>query len=178
MSKDTTSSSTRRSFLKGGALLAAPLAAVAAPAVVMADDQLKTRLARLEDEAAIRKLHQAWLRAVNTREGNTNDTLDEAASLFADPKRSAFDASVRAIAPDHAGKPDAIELTSDGKRATGRFHCAVETETAIAPDCTLAQMAHAQGSGFVHRTERRVLHVEYVKASGAWTIAKTEFEPA
>jgi hypothetical protein len=51
----------------------------------------------------------------------------------------------------------------------------VEIETTIAQDCTLARMAHAQGGGFVRRTERRVLIVEYVKAAGAWAIAKVEF---
>jgi hypothetical protein len=167
MTKDTTS--TRRSFLKGGALLAAPLAAVGVPAAVMADDGLKARLAKLEDEAAIRELHQSWLRRINTGAG------DAAASLFANPERAAFDPSVRSIAPDHAGQPDAIEAAADGKRAVGRFHCAIEIEHAIAQDCTLAQMAHAQGGGFVRRTERRVLNVEYAKASGAWAIAKVEF---
>jgi hypothetical protein len=159
MSKDT--ASTRRSFLKRGAMLAAPLAAVAAPTAILADDELKARLARLENEAAIRELHQAWLRGINAGAGGEAN--------------AAFDPSVRGIAPDHAGEPDAIELAADGKRATGRFHCAVETETAIARDSTLGQMAHAQGSGFVRRTERRVLKVEYRKASGVWTIAKAEF---
>lgn len=167
MSKDT--ASTRRSFLKRGALLAAPLAAVAAPAAILADDELKARVAKLESEAAIRELHQAWLRGINTGVG------DQAASLFANPKRAAFDPSVRSIAPDHAGELDAIEVAADGKSAAGRFHCVVETETALPQDCTLAQMAHAQGSGFVRRTERRVLKVEYVKTSGAWAIAKAEF---
>jgi len=166
MSKDA--ASTRRSFLKGGALLAAPLAAVAAPAAIMADDELKARLARLESVAAIRELHQTWLRWVNS--GTTAAT-----QLFADAKRAAFDEAVRGIAADHAGEPDAIEIAADGKSAAGRFPCAVEIETAIAQDCTLAQMAHEQGGGFVRRTERRVLQVQYVRASGAWAIAKVEF---
>jgi len=51
----------------------------------------------------------------------------------------------------------------------------VEIETEIAQDCTLAQMAREQGGGFVRRTERRVLNVEYSKVSGAWSIAKAEF---
>jgi hypothetical protein len=176
MSKDAASVSTRRSFLKRGALLAAPLAAVAAPAAIMADDELKARLARLEDEAAIRELHQAWLRRINTR---TDDATGAgaAAPRFADGEGAAFDHAVRRIATDHAGQPDAIEVAADGKSAAGRFHCAVETETAIAQDCTPAKMAHAQGGGFVRRTERRVLKVEYVKASGAWAIAKVEFAP-
>jgi len=39
----------------------------------------------------------------------------------------------------------------------------------------LAQMAHAQGSGFVRRTERHMLKVEYAKVNGTWSIAKAEF---
>jgi hypothetical protein len=161
--------STRRSFLRGGALLAAPLAAVGLPAVVIADDELKARLARLENEAAVEGLHRTWLRRVNT------EARDDATSLFTDPEAGAFDASVRSIAADHAGKPDAIEVAADGKSATGCFYCAVEIESAIAQDCTLARMAHAQGGGFVRRTERRVLNAEYVKTSGAWAIAKVEW---
>jgi hypothetical protein len=53
----------------------------------------------------------------------------------------------------------------------------VEIENAIAQDCTVAQMAHAQGGGFVRRTERRELAIEYLKAGGAWTIAKAAFAP-
>ena len=167
MTKDA--SSTRRSFLKGGALLVAPLAAVGVPAVVIADDELKARLARLENEAAVRELHQGWLRRVNT------ETRDAAASPFTDSKAGPFDPSVRSIAADRAGRPDVIEVAADGKSATGRFYCAVEIENAIAQDCTLARMAHAQGGGFVRRTERRVLNAEYVKTSGVWAIAKVEF---
>jgi TAT (twin-arginine translocation) pathway signal sequence len=163
--------STRRSFLKGGAVLAAPLA-VALPAAVMADEGLKARLARLEDESAIRELHQTWLRRINTGVSDAN------AMLYANPEGAAFDQVVRGIAADHGGQPDAIELAADGNGAAGRFHCAVEIETRIEQNCTLARMAHAQGGGFVRRTERRVLKVEYVKASGAWVIAKVEFQTA
>jgi hypothetical protein len=170
----TKTDSTRRSFLKGGALLAVPLAS-AVPAAVMADDGLKARLARLEDGAAIRELHQAWLRQINR---GTNAGAGDTAALFATLQGAAFDQGVRSIAPDHAGQPDAIEVAADGKSATGRFQCLVGIETAIAQDCTLAQMAHAQGGGFVCRTERCVLNVEYVKASGAWAIAKVEFAAA
>jgi hypothetical protein len=162
------SNSTRRSFLKRGALLAAPLAA-AAPAAILADDGLKRRLARLEDEAAIREIHQSWLRRVNT------GAADDAMPLVADSQGVAREQIVRSISVDHAGQPDAIKIATDGRSAAGWFHYVVEIETAIAQDCTLAQMAHAQGSGFVGRSERRVLHAQYLKTSGAWTIAKAEF---
>ena len=166
MSQDTIS--TRRSFLKDGALLAVPLAA-AAPAAVLADDGLKARLAKLENEAAIRVLHQDWLRRINA------GADDADTPLFADAEGLTFDQAVRSIAPDHAAEPDVIQVAPDGQSAVGRFPCAVEIETTIPPDCTLAQMAHEQGGGFVRRTERRVLQVEYMKASGAWAIAKAEF---
>ncbi|HEY6902730.1 MAG TPA: hypothetical protein VI216_00370 [Candidatus Acidoferrales bacterium] len=163
MTRDT--DSTRRSFLKGGALLAAPLAA-AVPAVLVADDGLRARLAKLENEAAIRELHQGWLRRINTRTG------DATTLLFADAEGAAPDQAVRNIAADHAGEPDVIDIAADGKSAVGRFRCIVEIENAIAQDCTLARMARAQGGGFVRRSERRVLKVEYVKVDGMWAIAK------
>ena len=166
----TAAVSTRRSFLKGGAIAAAPLA-VAVPAAAMAEAARRTRLARLEDETAIRALHQAWLRRINT------GAHDEAAQLFADPKRARFDQDVRAIAADHQGAADAIEVAEGGARATGRFPSSVELETAIPLDSTLAQMAHAQGGGMVRRTERRLLKAEYVKAGGAWAIADLGLEP-
>jgi hypothetical protein len=173
MTKETNSRrSTRRSFLQRGALLAVPLAATA-PAAVIAEDGLKARLARLEDEAAIRELHQAWMRRVNTSAGAGGG--DGVAPLFAGAENTALNQGVRGIAADHAGKPDAIEVAADGKCATGRFQCSVEIENAIAQDCTVAQMAHAQGGGFVRRTERRELAIEYLKAGGAWTIAKAAF---
>ncbi len=172
MTKDT--SSTRRSFLKSGAVLAAPLA-VTLPAAVMADDGLKARLARLEDEAAIRDLHQTWLRRINTRADDLTGADDAAASLYANPRGAGFDQAVHGIAADHSGQPDTIVLAADRESAAGCFHCVVEIGAAIAQDCTLAQMAHAQGGGFIQRTERRVLKVEYLKAFGAWEMAKVEF---
>ena len=165
MTTDTVS--TRRSLLKGGALLAAPLAGVGAAAAVAEQDH-KARLARLEDEAAIRTLHQTWLRRINT------GAVDDAAQLFAEPARARFDRDVRSLAADHAGAPDAIAISADGQSATGRFHFTAEIETEIPQDCTLAQMAHAQGGGFVRTTERRLLKADYVKAAGAWAIARIE----
>ncbi len=175
MTKETNSTrSTRRSFLQRGALLAVPLAA-AAPAAVIAEDGLRTRLTRLEDEVAIRELHQSWMRRVNVSVGAGSG--DAATLLFPDADGTALNQVVHSIAADHAGEPDAIELAADGKSAAGRFQCVVEIENAITQDCTLAQMAHAQGSGFVCQSERRVLKVEYVKADGAWAITKVKFAP-
>ena len=166
----TESTSTRRSFLKRGALLAVPLAA--APAAVMTDEGLKARLERLENEVAIGELHRTWLRRINA------GAPDAAGRLFARPQRDGLDSAVRHIAADHTGPPDTIEVAADGQSASGRYCSTVEIESAITPDCTLARMAHAQGGGFVRRTERRVLLVRYVKTSGMWAIAKVEFASA
>jgi hypothetical protein len=165
MGKDVSSS--RRSFLKGGAVAAAPLA-VAAPVAAMAQEHQAARLARLADEAAIGKLHQAWLRGVNTA------AHEDVARLFADPRRASLEEAVCSVVADHAADPDRIEIARDGMSASGRFHCDVEVETVIAPDCTAAQMARLQGGGLVRRTEPRLLKADYVKAGGAWAIAKLE----
>lgn len=149
--------STRRWFLKGGALLAVPVAAGAMPAAALADDGLQARVDRLEDEAAIRDVHEAWLRRVNA--GGLDAPLD---------------GGVRRIFSDHAGAPDWVELAADGRSAAGRFDCTVETETVLAEDCTLAQMARVQGHGALRRTERRRLTVDYTKTGSGWKIARLE----
>ena len=136
------SASSRRSFLKGGAIVAAPLA-MAASGAAAAESAHK-------DQAEIRALHQAWLRQVNA------EGLGE----------------VRSLRPDLEAAPDEIELAADGQSARGRFHLLAEVATEMPRDCTLAQMAHAQGEGLLRRTEPRLAKARYVKAGGTWVIAK------
>ncbi len=159
---------TRRAFLKGGALAAAPLAAAGAAAMAAMSEH-EVELARLQSEAAIRDLHQAWLRKVNTRA--------EAAGLFADPKRTRLQEAVSRVDADHAGAADEIRVAADGLHASGRYACVVETEAELAKDCTLAQMRHAQGEGWLRQSERRLLKADYVKTEAGWTIAGLRFEP-
>lgn len=166
------SNSTRRSFLKGGVIIAAPLITVGAPAAAMAADDTRERLARLEDEAAIRALHQGLLRRLNSSPPGA------AASLFAEPSKARIDESLQAVAADHAGEADSIEIAADGKNASGRFACLVETHTMIPPTNTLAQMAHAQGEGYVSEKQRRVLTTDYVKTPNGWAIATLDFAQA
>jgi hypothetical protein len=159
----------RRAFLKGGALAAAPLAAAGA-AVAAAKSEHEAKIERLQAEAAIRDLHQSWLRRVNTKA--------EAAELFADPKQARLHEAVNRVEADHQGAADEIRLAADGLLASGRYACVVETETELAKDCTLAQMRHAQGEGWLRQSERRMLHADYVKTDGRWAIAGLRFEPA
>jgi hypothetical protein len=150
---------TRRMFLKCGTLLAGPIAAASVPALALAkersDDGLKARVMRLENEAAIRELHRSWLRRINAGGG-----------------MALSGASVRRVTADHADVADRIEIAEDGHSATGRFDCAVEVQSMLPDDFTLGQMAHAQGSGTLRTTERRVLTVEYLKVAGAWTMGR------
>jgi hypothetical protein len=161
--------STRRAFLKGGAIAAAPLAAVGAAAVAMKSEH-EAALERLQAEAAVRDLHRAWLRRVNTGA--------ETADLFADPRRARLKETVSRVEADHGGATDEIHVAGDGLGATARYACMVETGVELAPDCTLAQMRHAQGEGILRQRERRLLKADYVKTDGRWMIARLRFEPA
>ena len=158
MSKHSTA--TRRMFLKCGALLAGPIAAASVPAIALAknpaDAGVNARLGRLEDEAAIREVHRSWLRQINAGGGG----LALAAG------------SVTRVTAGYSGTPERMEFAADGRKATGHFDCAVDLETPLPVDSTLGQMAHAQGTGVMRTTERRMLTVEYVKVAGAWRIVK------
>ena len=152
----------RRAFLKGASLAAAPLAAAGAAAAA-AKSEHEAKVERLQAEAAIRDLHQDWLRKVNTGD------RAEAARLH--------EAVVR-LDPDHEGAADDIALAADGLRATGRYHYVAHTEVERPLDSTLAKMAAFQGEGMVRSSERRRLKADYVKTEAGWTIAGLRFEPA
>ena len=165
MTTDTVS--TRRSLLKGGALLAAPLAGVVGgeaahvpiePGPGGFGEQLGGVIDRASVDPSQPRLVQRPDRSLVLEPRQPGLVI-----LLGDRGGSA-----------HAGAPDAIAISADGQSATGRFHFTAEIETEIPQDCTLAQMAHAQGGGFVRTTERRLLKADYVKAAGAWAIARIE----
>jgi hypothetical protein len=166
--------STRRRFFwqASAAALSAPLAVSGAHATQRdAEDTeaLKARLAMLDDVNAIRELHQAYARLMNS------GARDEAAILFADPREALIDASIRKLSADRFGQQDVIEIATDRKTATARIHCTVELETAIGPSCTLVEMARVQGEGFLKQSERRVLESSCVKQDGVWKIARSVY---
>lgn len=167
------SKSTRRSFLKGGAIVAAPLAMIGAPAAAAltgSDD--RDKLARLEDEKAIRALHSNWVRLVNA--GN----YAGAATLYADDKCNCALAGIASVTADQ-GEDEAFDFARDGNRASATYAATIDIETAIAPDHTLAQMLHAQGEGMVRTSEHRTLKADYIRTrEGGWAIAKLDFERA
>lgn len=155
----------RRSFLKTGALLAAPVAAVA-PAAALADDGSRTRLARLEDERAIEALHRSFLRHVNGS--------GDCAALVTSSDAVEFDDGLRSIAEHPAHEPS-FELAEDGLSAEARCACTVEVETGFTGDSTIEQMTRFQGQGSHRHSEERVLATKFVKSKHGWRIARARF---
>jgi len=159
---DKTSATDRRSFLKTGAIVAAPLA-VAAPVAAMAGDDSRAKLARLEDERAIEALQRKFLRHLN----GTGDCGEFIASSDA----VELGEGLRAIAED-IGHEATLELSEDGLSARTRCACRVEREAAFTGDSTLEQMARFQGQGSHRFEERRTLATEFVKGKHGWAIAR------
>lgn len=159
---------TRRRFvLEAGAALAAP-AALGGAAVASAREPVDARLAALEDASAIRELQRAYARHVNARD------RAGAAALFAQPGRAKLDEAIRELRADLLAGETAIDVAADRRTAAARAACVVQIETPIgAPDCTLVQMAIAQGEGVVRRSERRVLEQTFVRVDGVWKIDAT-----
>ena len=153
-----TLSTDRRSFLKTGALVAAPLAAVA-PVAALAGDDSRAKLARLEDERAIEALQRKFLRHLNgAGDGSAFGAVDLGEGL-------------RTIAEDH-GHDAVLELSEDGLSARARCACRVEREVAFAGDSTIEQMLRFEGQGSHRHEERRTLATEFVKGKDGWTIAR------
>jgi hypothetical protein len=139
----------RRSFLKTGAIVAAPLAMVA-PATVLADDGSKARLARLEDEKALAALHREVVGQVNRGEQRLTEGLT-------------------ALADDPAHELQ-IAFADDGRRATCRRVCTASFRTEFTGHSTIEQMHRLQGQGLHSHEEARVLVAEYRKSKDGWAI--------
>jgi hypothetical protein len=166
MSKMT--DTTRRSFLKSGALVAVPAAVVAIPAAALAEDGSKAALARLRDERAIEALNRDFLRAFN--QGGAK----EAANLFADGKAPALASEVTRLSIDTADTPKSFAIAEDGASATARYDCTVETAHALEGNHAYEQMARLQGNTTATQSGRKVLSAHYVKRRGGWMISKLE----
>ena len=154
----------RRSFLKSGAVLAAPIVA-AAPVAALADDGSRAKLARIEDERAVEALHRKFLR-------HLNGSGDCGAIASADAVD--LGEGLRALAED-LGHEATLTVAEDGRTASARCACRVERESEISGDSTLEQMARFEGNGSHRFEERRVLATEFVKAGDGWQISRARF---
>lgn len=153
------STTNRRAFLKSSALIAAPIAAVAAPGVAFAGDGSAARLARLEDERAIAAVHREFLRtgAAKTVRGKAKQGE-----------------TVRRVDPDPEADPAPIEFADDGKRATTRQKCTVQLASDFTGDTTLEQMARLQGTAKAKRSKRCVILAHYRKQGSEWALQSAE----
>ena len=169
----STKTATRRSFMAvAGAALSAPVAAAAATSSSWlppsgGSPDLQARLTHLEDVNEIRGLNRAYLQhaAAGARE--------EMAALFADPRNATRNADMRGISPADFGAHDEIEIADDRQTATARLHVTVHAETPMESDCTLVEMAKAQGEGVMRRAEAVVLENTYIRRTGAWKILQS-----
>jgi hypothetical protein len=144
------SATDRRSFLKTGAVAAAPLAVALPSAAFAADDGSKARLERLEDEKAIGALQREALRQVNLGERELAPGLS---ALAADPALEQL-----------------IAFADDGRRAVSRSQCTVTYRTEFTGTSTLEQMHRLQGQGAHEHAEARELVTEYIKRKDGWAI--------
>jgi hypothetical protein len=155
----------RRSFLKAGVIVAAPLAA-AAPVAALARDGSAAKLARLEDERAVEALQRKFLRHLAR--------ADDCGEFIASSDTIDLGEGLRSITEDLNHEPS-VELAEDGHSATARCACRVERETEFTGDSTLEQMARFQGQGSHRHEERQVLATEFVKAGDGWKISRARF---
>jgi hypothetical protein len=166
MSKTMTTS--RRSFLKSGAIVAAPVVAVAAPAVAFAADDSGAKLARLEDERAIEALGRDFIRHFNA------SGAEGTAGLFADGQAPKL-ANASRLALDTASEPEQLEIAADGASARLRHAVTVESEHALEGHGTLVEMARLQGNTSARTSEQRMLIAEFVKHGDRWAIGNVRF---
>ncbi|KPL67767.1 hypothetical protein SZ64_06340 [Erythrobacter sp. SG61-1L] len=156
----------RRSFLKSGAIVAAPIAVVASPAAAaaMADDGNRARLAMLEDTRAIEALNRSFVRRFN------GSGMAATAELFADGKAPQLADGAARLSLDDMEEPAHFELAEGGARASAHYVCTVETEHALDGEDTLLQMARMQGNMAHRSSERHLLKADYVRRESGWVI--------
>lgn len=166
MSKTTQTS--RRSFLKSGALVAAPVAAIGIPGAAMAEDGSKAALARLQDERAIEALNRDFLRAFNSSGANGT------ARLFADGKAPKLAKGISKLNLDLAAEPSNFAIAEDGASAAVRYECAVELSEELEGQETIVQMARIQGNSPGVHMARKTLSAHYARQGDGWLITRLE----
>jgi hypothetical protein len=150
--------SNRRGFLKMGAILAAPITAIAAPAAALAEDGSKAKLARLEDERALQELQQSVLReARGAGRGKIARMIEGARE------------NVAAIQPEPDGFSTLV-FSRDGKNATARHVCRVEMAEDFTGGSSIEQMAQMQGNMLAARAENRMLETFFARHADGWLV--------
>jgi hypothetical protein len=166
-------SSRRRFFRAAGTALTAPLAVVAAEASPAPSTREDTAIrTRLDDIEAIRRAHRELAQQIEL--GRLDSSVQRLAA--ADVVESL--AAVKRLAASGFGDSDRIEIAADGRSASADLHVRVETERAIDAIGTVAEMARAQGHGFVRESNDAVLSSSLVKHGGSWRFVRAVIRPA
>lgn len=147
----TSKITSRRTFLKTGAMAAVPAMAVGLPAAAAAADGSKAALARLQDERAIEGLTRDALRRFNQ---------GQASGLFA-----------RGIARVALDADEVPSLAIEGDRATARFACKVDLAHELEGQGSLIDMARLQGNAAATSTTGKTLAARYARQDGRWVLA-------
>jgi len=162
-------------------------------------DQLSNKLGILEDENAIRSLHQAYENLLN------NGMYEEVVNLFADDGEIVYNGGVfkgrnggvRRLYCDHfragfTGKKidpapgfrpdieqqlDIIQVAADRKSASARLPYSIQVGAPIISDSQLVKMARLHGEGIMKWWEGGIYEVSYVKdiKDGSWKIKRLEY---
>ena len=189
-------------MLKAGVALSAGLAA-AAPVMARtntSEQELKLRLARLEDEQMIRALHRTYDNLLDS------GSYQQVAGLFTDNAEVIFNGGVyqgknrgirrlyhdhfsagmsgRKIGPPAGFEPDAelhrdvVEVAQDGKTATARFSYSIELGAPMQGDSVLVKMARLHGEGIRKYWEGGHYAINCVKdvVDDSWKITRLEHQ--
>ena len=198
----------RRSFMwKAGAALSAAMAS-AIPSMsnhksnqgdgLNAEvNRLSNRLAILDDENAIRTLHQTYEALLDGGRyeevadlfaedsevvfngGAFKGRKDGVSRLYGDCFRSGLTGKKIGPAPNfevHSEqRRESIEVSADRLSASGQFPYSMQVGTPMTGDSSLVQMARMQGEGIVKWWEGGTCEVSYVKVDKAWKIRRLEY---
>jgi uncharacterized protein (TIGR02246 family) len=191
----------RRSFLwKAGAAMTAA-AAVAVPGMAKYSDgknteadKLAHQLGMLEDEKAIRTLHQTYETLLDS--GNYEDV----AGLFKEDAVVVFNGGVfkgkkgvsrlyrdhfsagltgKKIgpAPGFEAAQETVAVASDRNSAQAQFPFSIQVGAPLASHSSLVKMARLQGEGIGKWCESGIYEISYAKCKkdGGWKIARLEY---
>lgn len=162
-------------------------------------DLLSGRLGILEDENAIRRLHQNYEELLN------NGKYAEVAELFTDDGEVVFNGGIfkgkfagvrrlyckrfqpgltgRRIEPAPGFQPEPgqqqgiVNVAADRKSAGARFSYSIQVGTPIISDSQLVKMARLHGEGIRKWWEGGTYEISYVKdmRNGVWKIRRLEY---
>jgi hypothetical protein len=200
----------RRSFMwkMGAAMSAAAATVLPGMAHTRADrgvgldaevNRLSARLGILEDENAIRRLHQTY------EAGLDSGRYEEVVSLFAEDGEVVFNGGVfrgrqsgvsrlyrDCFSPGSTGKKigpapasqastrqqqETIKVASDRLSASAQFPYSIQVGAPMAPDSQLVNMARLHGEGILKWCEAGSYEASYAKDSkdGGWKIKRLEY---